>query len=156
MTTQKFGMHLLLHSAALVEERLRQRLADLGVPPRQARMLGALDRIGPTSQADLARAFDIKPASMSTMTVRLIEAGLISREVHPSEVRSNILTLTTRGKGLLAEIHAAWRDIDDLIADVIGAEGAAQLSALTGELRDGLGGQAPSCDLAGMVSSEKA
>ncbi|HDZ75307.1 MAG TPA: MarR family transcriptional regulator [Aurantimonas coralicida] len=52
---------------------------------------------GAASQADLARAFDIKPASMSKMTVRLIEAGLISREVGPKEARNNIPRLSAHG-----------------------------------------------------------
>lgn len=143
MERRIFDLHFLLHSADLVEERLRQRLARLGIPPRQARILDALDRMGAASQADLARAFNTKPASMSTMTVRLIEAGLITRIVDPDEARSNILRLSPRGKGVLSIIHAAWRDIDLLIEDTIGAEQAAELATLTRRLRDGLGGHAP-------------
>ncbi|MBB5721544.1 DNA-binding MarR family transcriptional regulator [Loktanella ponticola] len=143
MTTRDFNMHFLLHSAALIEDRLRQRLADVGIPPRQARMLDALGRAGTASQADLARAFNIKPASMSTMTTRLIDAGLISREVDPNETRSNILRLSARGQGLLSDIHTAWRDIDRLIEDRLGAENAALLTDLTQQLRDGLGGEPP-------------
>ena len=136
-------MHYLLHSAALLEEQLRERLARIGVKPRQARIIDALSRMEPASQIALARAFDITPASMSTMTVRLIEAGYISREPHPEEARSNVLRLTERGRGLLSEIHAAWRDMDALIADRIGAKDADTLASLTRTLRDGLGGRAP-------------
>ncbi|OSP54229.1 hypothetical protein BV911_13840 [Pseudoruegeria sp. SK021] len=139
-------MHLLLHAADLIEDRLRQSLSAIGMRPRQARILDALDRMGSASQADLARAFDITPASMSTMTARLIEAGLISREVHPSEARSNVLRLSAHGRGLLSEIHAVWRDVDLLIDDTIGAENARTLAALTRSLRDGLGGYAPGRD----------
>ncbi|MCG3268211.1 MarR family winged helix-turn-helix transcriptional regulator [Yoonia sp. I 8.24] len=147
MATRKFNMHMLLHSAALIEDRLRQRLARLGVPPRQARILDALDNVGSASQADLARAFHIKPASMSTMTMRLLDAGLISREVDANEVRSNILKLSAAGQDLLSEIRAAWHDIDLLIDDTIGVENAEQLADLTGRLRDGLGGQTPAGEL---------
>ena len=112
MTTDSFTLHFLLHSASLVEERLRERLAEIGIRPRQARIIQALSQMEPASQATLARAFDITPASMSTMTVRLIEAGFISREAHPDEARSNVLRLTENGRGLLEDIHAAWHEMD--------------------------------------------
>jgi DNA-binding MarR family transcriptional regulator len=94
------GDRLLLHSAALVEERLRLRLAELGIPPRQARVLDALDRMKKASQADLAREFDLTPASMSTMTGRLLDSGLILRSPHPDEARSNVLQLSDKGMGV--------------------------------------------------------
>lgn len=100
----------------------------------------------PTSQIALAQAFDITPASMSTMTVRLIEAGYISREPHPDEARSKVLRLTERGRELLSEIHAAWRDMDALIAEQIGEKDADTLAILTRTLRDGLGGRVPGTD----------
>jgi hypothetical protein len=43
------NFHFLLHSAHLVEERLRKRLAQLNVQPRQARILDAIGRMGKTS-----------------------------------------------------------------------------------------------------------
>ncbi len=55
-------LHLLLHSADLLEEQLRLRLAKLNVTPRQARILDALDRMGAASQADLSREFDLTAA----------------------------------------------------------------------------------------------
>lgn len=153
MTTHTPNMHLVLHAAALVEERLRQRLSAIGMRPRQARILDALDRMGSASQADLARTFDVKPASMSTMTVRLIEAGLISREADPKEARSNILRLSPHGRGLLSEIHAAWRDVDLVIEGAIGARNATILADLSRALRDGLGGRTPGGEAAGGAAS---
>lgn len=143
MAAEPFTLHFLLHSAALVEERLRERLADIGVRPRQARVIDALSRMEPASQVSLAREFAVTPASMSTMTVRLIEAGFISREAHPDEGRSNVLRLTTRGRGLLSEIHAAWRGMDALIAELIGATETEALARITRDLRDSLGGRVP-------------
>ena len=136
-------VHLLLHSADLLEEQLRLRLAKLNVTPRQARILDALDRMGAASQADLSREFDLTAASLSTMTVRLLEAGYILRTAHPDEARSNVLRLSDSGSGLLADVRAAWSDMDHLIAEKIGAEQAAQLAGLTRALRDALGGRTP-------------
>lgn len=143
MATHEFNIHFLLHSAALVEDELRQRLAKIGILPRQARTLDALARMEPASQVRLAQEFGVAPSSMSTMTARLIEAGFITRETDPKEARAHVLRLTDRGRGLLADIHAAWRDIDGLIEDRLGAENAAQLADLTRALRDRLGGHVP-------------
>ncbi|MCK0138788.1 MarR family winged helix-turn-helix transcriptional regulator [Aliiroseovarius sp. F47248L] len=143
MQTDSFKLHYLLHSATLLEDHLRMRLAALSIHPRQARVIDALSRMEPASQVQLARAFGTKPASMSTMTARLIDAGFITREIDPKEARAHVLRLTDRGRGLLANIHTAWRDIDRLIEDRIGADSAAQLANLTRDLRDSLGGRVP-------------
>jgi DNA-binding MarR family transcriptional regulator len=140
---QNFSLHFLLHSANLVEDELRRRLALIDVRPRQARILDALSHIEPASQIGVARAFNLTPASMSTMTARLIEAGLITREIDPTEARSNLLRLTDRGRSKLSDIHQTWREIDVLIAEKIGHEAAASLATLTRGLRDALGGSAP-------------
>lgn len=143
MLTDSFALHFLLHSANLVEEELRQRLAQIGIRPRQARVIDALARMEPASQVNLAREFGVTPASMSTMTSRMIDGGYITREADPQETRSNILRLTKQGHDLLSDIHTAWRDIDALIVARLGAEEASKLADLTRVLRDELGGRAP-------------
>ena len=136
-------LHYLLHAATLVEEKLRHRLSEIGISPRQARVIDALARMGAVSQIALAREFAVTPASMSTMTGRLIAADIITRKVDPTEVRSNIVELTPRGRALLADVHAAWRDIDTLIAETLGAKDAAAHATLNRRLRDRLGGKVP-------------
>ncbi|MCW9043443.1 MAG: MarR family transcriptional regulator [Pseudopelagicola sp.] len=143
MLTESFNLHFLLHSASLVEERLRTRMAGIGISHSQARVIDALARMGAVSQVRLAREFNISAASMSTMTARLIEAGLITRTVNPNETRSNIVELTPKGRELMSDIHTAWRDIDSLIVDTMGADDAAHIATLTRALRDRLGGKAP-------------
>ncbi|WP_205961592.1 MarR family winged helix-turn-helix transcriptional regulator [Pararhodobacter oceanensis] len=143
MTTDSFSLHFLLHAASLIEDHLRDSLATIGIRPRQARIIDALSKMEPASQVSLARAFGITPASMSTMTVRLIEAGFVSREADPAEARSNLLRLTPRGRGLLGDIHTVWREIDALIAAQLGVQDAAELTRITRDLRDSLGGHAP-------------
>ena len=143
MTSESFTLHMLLHAADLVDDCLRRRLGSLGLRPRQARILDALARMEPVSQVRLAREFDVTPASMSTMTARLIDGGFITREVDPREARAHLLRLTDRGRGLLDRIHAAWRDVDQLIEEKIGPAEAARLTTAANALRDALGGQAP-------------
>ncbi|MEJ6394603.1 MarR family transcriptional regulator [Gymnodinialimonas sp. 2305UL16-5] len=143
MQTPKPKLHMLLHSADLVEERLRIQLNPLGITPRQARILEALDRIGACSQVTLAREFNISAASMSTMTTRLISAGFILRAADPDQARSNLLSLSDTGRALLSDVHRAWREVDKIIETAIGPESAAELAGLARQLRNALGGRAP-------------
>ncbi len=143
MLSQTDMFHYLLHSAHLLEECLRSRLAPLGVQPRQARVLDALGQMGPVSQVKLARELALTAASMSTMTARLLAAGLIEKQIDERELRSNVLTLSRRGQRMLNEIHRQWRAVDQEIYDLIGAENASQLKSLTCQLRDALGGSTP-------------
>ncbi|MFZ1470612.1 MAG: MarR family winged helix-turn-helix transcriptional regulator [Paracoccaceae bacterium] len=142
MKTNQHNFHGLLHSADLIEAELRRRLAPLGIQPRQARVLEAMGRMGPVSQSDLATAFGITSASMSTMTDRLLAAGYITRAVDPASRRQNALELTDKGRTLLAGIGEAWAAVDDRIRDALGTD-AATLFDLARRLRDGLGGSIP-------------
>lgn len=143
MQTDTFNLHFLLHSAKLLEERLRARLAPLNLRPRQARILDGLARLEPASQVKLAREFNVSPASMSTMTARLIDAGYVIRVVDPQEKRAHELRLTELGRNCLSDVYAAWRDVDDMIVCELGEEAAKQLAELTRELRDRFGGRKP-------------
>lgn len=136
-------LHLLLHSADLVEEKMRIQLVHLDVKPRQARVLDALDRMGSVSQVVLARECHITPASMSTMISRLAAAGLITAETDPAELRSKIIGLSEQGGEVLEKVRGVWRDVDLHIEEAIGRDKALMLAELTGELRDALGGRAP-------------
>ena len=143
MQTNSFNLHFLLHSAHLIEEQLRLKLTKIEVSQSQARVIDALSRLGAVSQVTLAREFSITPASMSTMTKRLIEAGYITRKVDPDQARRNIVALTPQGQDLVTKVHAAWREIDIVITDAMGTQDASDLFTLTRRLRDRLGGKAP-------------
>lgn len=89
--------------------------------------------MGQASQVQLAREFGLTAASMSTMTSRLLTAGLIERHVDAQEQRCNVLKLTRHGNNLLEQIYQE-------IAKVIGKENAAQFTAVTAEIRPQAGG----------------
>lgn len=151
MQSDQHDFHGLLHSAELVEAELRRYLAPLGLKPRQARVLEAMGRIGPASQSDLAEAFGVSSASMSTMTDRLQAAGYVTRGVDPASRRRHVLELTPKGRALLRGIDAAWMAADDRIRAVLG-ENATTLFDLARQLRDGLGGTIPGADQARTAS----
>lgn len=138
MSERPILFHPILHAAAVLEERLRERLAPLGITPRQARILVALDRLGAASQAVLADEFQVKAASMSTMTSRLIANGFINRQMSVADKRANALELTEDGRAFLKEVHRAWGDIDGIIEQVMGTEVARAHSKQALKLLDAL------------------
>ncbi len=105
--------------------------------------MDALCRMGEASQIRLADEFGLTAASMSTMTTRLVKAGLIEKRVDKLELRSNVLTLTPRGKKLLKAIYREWNALDGEISNAIGSNNSERLGYLTHNLRDALGGKTP-------------
>jgi len=126
-----------------VEARLRDRLRGVGLRPRQARVLSALNRIGETHQKTLAAEFDITPASMSSMCDRLVAAGFIERKIDPNEKRAFLIHLTPEGESKVNDVHAAWEDIDIMIIEALGRKTAQSLASLSDSLREQLGGRIP-------------
>lgn len=135
--------HALLHSADLLEKRLTERLAPLGVRPRQARILVAIDVIGPTSQTVLAREFDVTKGSMSTMIDRLLALGLVARRKSRTDKRGDVVTLSQAGRRMVMDIRNAWLDIDAMIEAMLGTEREHLLAELASDLKTALGGKIP-------------
>lgn len=140
MSNIPYKLHPLIHAAEMVQDRLAERLAVIGIKPRQARILNVLNRMGTASQAELAREFAVTRASMSTMTARLTAAGFVVLEINSAEPHRSKLRLTAKGAKLIAPINEAWREVDRLMEATIGAEQADELAHLAGTLRTRLGG----------------
>ena len=141
MTNRPYKLQPLIHVARLLEDRLRAELAPIGIGPRKARVMNVLHLMGSASQAELVREFDISGASMSTMTSRLEAGGFITRTIDGKGPHRIQLKLTKKGTALIGEIHEAWRKVDQVIDDAIGADAAHNLAGQAGELRNALGGQ---------------
>ena len=86
----------------LVVGQLVRRLRAHGTfPVSQAIVLGRLDREGPQSVSDLARADGVRPQSMA-QTVRQLEAAeLVDRQPDPDDGRRAIVGLTKRGRAAI-------------------------------------------------------
>ncbi|HTV41238.1 MAG TPA: MarR family transcriptional regulator [Candidatus Sulfotelmatobacter sp.] len=77
----------------------------------QKAVLSRLERDGPATTADLARAEGVKPQSMGTALASLEEMGLIERHAHPTDGRQMYIQLTARGVALrrsIKEAKHAW------------------------------------------------
>ena len=63
----------------------------------QAAILARLEKRGPLTTADLARAESVKPQSMGTTLADLEEQGLVERRPHPTDGRQVLFALTATG-----------------------------------------------------------
>src|SRR6202046_4467373 len=66
----------------------------------QKAVLSRLEKDGPATAADLARAEGVKPQSMGTALALLEKMGLVERKAHPTDGRQINLKLTVRGVAL--------------------------------------------------------
>ena len=73
----------------------------------QKAVLARLERSGPATAADLARAEGVKPQSMGTALTLLEEMGLVEREAHPTDGRQIFLKLTAKGTALRKSVKEA-------------------------------------------------
>ena len=141
MPNRLYKLQPLIHAARLLEDRLREELAPIGIGPRKARVMNVLHLMGSASQAELVREFDISAASMSTMTSRLIAGGFVQRTIDDDASGRVQLSLTEMGAGLIDQIHEAWLRVDRVMEEAIGEGKAHELATLSGELRNAMGGE---------------
>ena len=77
----------------------------------QKAVLSRLEKDGPATTADLARAEGVKPQSMGTALELLEKMGLVERKAHPTDGRQINIKLTARGIALrknTKEATHAW------------------------------------------------
>lgn len=77
----------------------------------QKAVLSRLEKDGPATAADLARAEGVKPQSMGTAIALLEQMGLVERQAHPSDGRQFNIKLTAKGVALrksTREAKHAW------------------------------------------------
>ncbi|WP_269504416.1 MarR family winged helix-turn-helix transcriptional regulator [Burkholderia sp. IMCC1007] len=77
--------------------RLRSEIESEGLGMSQTSALARLERQGPMTTADLARAEAMKPQSMKAILASLKEDGLVEREPHPTDGRQILFLLTAAG-----------------------------------------------------------
>jgi DNA-binding MarR family transcriptional regulator len=77
--------------------RLRAESNPDGLTWSQTVALSQLERAGPMTTADLARAESVKPQSMGATLAELEREGLVKRHPHPTDGRQVLFALTAEG-----------------------------------------------------------
>jgi DNA-binding MarR family transcriptional regulator len=95
-----------------------ERCQRLGLGPLQAGIVRRLGELGTASLADIARLMGVGPAAVGRANDTLVAKGWVLRVDHPSDRRRWQVSLSPKGKKLLAQVNAAY---EDLAADFCGA-----------------------------------
>jgi DNA-binding MarR family transcriptional regulator len=82
--------------------------ADLGAPELTA--LSRLDRLGPSTTAELARREQITPQAMGATIATLEQRGLVARRLDEADGRRSILSLTPAGREAIGSGRSAIVD----------------------------------------------
>jgi MarR family transcriptional regulator, organic hydroperoxide resistance regulator len=90
--------HRLQLAAHLMQKSADRSLREtVGLTTAQAAVLSVLTQQGEASQRDIAGALGLSEASITPMTRRLLELGLIVRRQNPEDGRAWIIQLTATG-----------------------------------------------------------
>jgi len=113
---------LLLDLASQLGREMRQHLEpELRkqglVSPLELRVCGAIDDLGPQRPIDLARLLHLPISTVSELSDRLVQAGLLLRERNPQDRRSVVLAPTVKTH---QAVQALRRAAAGWLADVLG------------------------------------
>jgi len=86
-----------MQAVGVLLRRVRGEAGSVGLGWSLAAVLGRLDRSGPMTTADLARAEMVKPQSMGSFLAELEQEGLVRRQPHPTDGRQILFSLTEAG-----------------------------------------------------------
>ena len=112
--------------------RFRPLLAEHDLTEQQWRVLRALASAdAPIEVSVLADRTALLAPSVTRIVARLVDDGLLTREAVPGDARRSALTLTTKGRRLVARIAP---DSEAAYAQIEAAFGSTRLAALLDEL----------------------
>lgn len=98
----------------------------------QFRTLVILSNQGPVNLATLATLLGVQPSATGRMVDRLVGAGMIDRQPHPTSRRELLAVLTKRGRDLVRQVTAYRRaEIARIVEQMPAAERQGLVRALT-------------------------
>lgn len=98
---------------ALAADRFAQQVETLGLKPKHAGLLAALDAGPAASQQELARRLGVAPSLIVALADHLQELGALERVRDAEDRRRQVLNLTTEGRRLLSRCVAAAQTVDE-------------------------------------------
>ena len=117
--------------ARAVRRASAQRLGPHGIAMHQLRALRTIERLGGRPRiADLAERMHIAPRSATEVVDHLADRGLVTRMPNPDDRRSVVIEVTDAGRGLMAEVGAARREVAREFYGVLDADERTELLRL--------------------------
>lgn len=115
-------------------ELARQYQDRFGISIPEWRVVAILGREQPLSSNDIVERSQMDKAKVSRAVTRLVEAGLLSRQVHPDDQRLLRLAFTDAGRDLYARVAPLALDWERRFLDALSAEERAAFAGLLDRL----------------------
>lgn len=96
-------------AVGLLVRRVRAAAASHELSLTKSAVMARLEKYGPATTAELARAESVKPQSMGATVAALDEMGMVERKPHPTDGRQMNVELTARGAAVRKSARDAKR-----------------------------------------------
>jgi DNA-binding MarR family transcriptional regulator len=93
-----------LHLSTLVGADLARFQRETGLTTSRTHLLWLLGERGPSSQQSLADALSVSARNVTGLVDGLVASGHVTREPHPSDRRTTLVTPTGRGEAAIREL----------------------------------------------------
>jgi DNA-binding MarR family transcriptional regulator len=130
---------LLAQLGADAADRFAERVAALGLTPRDAGAIRVLGRSPGISQRELATRLGTTPSRIVPLLDSLEQRGLVERTRSERDRRNYELALTETGQALLAPLRTIAEAHQRAVLGALSAEEQVQLAALLSKLSAGGG-----------------
>lgn len=91
--------------AVVLSDAMDDGLAERGLTRSRAELLWRLQHQEPMTQRDLSDALRCTPRNVTGLLDGLQAEALVERTAHPTDRRATLVTLTDRGRSVLAELQ---------------------------------------------------
>ncbi|KAB8191496.1 MarR family transcriptional regulator [Nonomuraea phyllanthi] len=119
---------------AMVTDLFVAALAPLDLKPKHVGVMVMLDLHGPAAQLEIARTMGVAPSLVVSLADHLEKLGAIQRVRDAGDRRRQVLSLTGKGRELLADALAAANRLDADLAGPLNEKDRKELNRLLGVL----------------------
>lgn len=107
--------YLVVRLAEAVDRAFVAALADLGLKPRQLRLLVLVDRAPGLNQRELARQLEVDAGNLIAILDALEADGLLRRTRDEADRRQRLVRLTPKGQRVLGAAEAATSEVEEAV-----------------------------------------
>ncbi len=122
--------YLLMRSHSLLNRRILEEAAELGLSPGQPKVLEYLRLHGTQNQRSIADYCRIEPATVGSILTRMEEAGLVERRQKPGDRRALYVSLTAAGESAAEAVAQLFDRADRQASSLLTQAETEHLTAL--------------------------
>ena len=105
------AIHRATHYVGLYLDELREQ----GLSQGEAHILAHLAHSGPATIGELHEVLAHKRSTLTSILDRLVERGLVTRDVSGRDRRTFIITVTLAGKRAARRVHRQLKDLEEAV-----------------------------------------